>query len=103
MSQTSDKSAAISYVLVFTSFGPSSVGALYSHFLSGETELGVGCAVVSGDGPLEGLSVATGSSSAARTQEPQLMAHATIVTKVKNNFIVPSLLKQMVPRHRGTL
>jgi hypothetical protein len=45
MSQTSDKSAAISSVSVFTSFGPSSVGALYSHFLSGESELGFGDAV----------------------------------------------------------
>src|SRR5947199_4348808 len=92
MSQTSHKSAAISSVSAFTSIYPSSIGALYSHFLSGETELGVGCAVVSGDGPLEGLSLATGCSSVARTQEPQLMAHATIVTKVKNNFIVPCLL-----------
>src|SRR5437763_17138173 len=84
MSQISDKSAAISYVPVFTSFGPSSLGALYSHFLSGETELGVGCAVVSGDGPLEGLSAATGSSSAARTGRPQLTMHTTtIATKVK--------------------
>src|SRR6266487_2570761 len=89
MSQTSDKSAAISSVSAFTSFGPSSVGALYSHFLSGETELGVGCAVVSADGPLEGLSAATGSSSAARTERPQLIVHATIVANMNNDFIVP--------------
>src|SRR5207237_9358446 len=92
MSQTSDKSAAISYVPVFTSFGPSSVGALYSHFLSGESELGFGCAVVSGDGPLEELSAATGSSSAARTEKSYLIAHVTIEKKLKNNFMDPRLL-----------
>jgi hypothetical protein len=35
-------------VLAFTSSGPSSVGALYSHFFSGESELGVGDAAGAG-------------------------------------------------------
>jgi hypothetical protein len=35
-------------VLAFTSSGPSSVGALCSHFLSGESELGVGDAAGAG-------------------------------------------------------
>ncbi len=65
MSQTSDKSAAISSVSAFTSFGPSSLGALYSHFLSGESELGFGDAV--GVGVCENTKLGLESQSKIKT------------------------------------
>jgi hypothetical protein len=40
------------------------------------------------DDSSDGLSAATGSSSAARMEEPQKLVHAMTTTKMKNDLIV---------------
>ena len=102
MSQTSDKSAAISSVSAFTSFGPSSLGALYSHFLSGESVLDFGDAVGVGvwentDARLESHSKVETLAIAAnfgfiglvgKDEKTQLIRHATVSRHVKEDVIV---------------